>query len=479
MKNDDGMWQNLNEQDNSQAKSYLGQNRKKKTILIIILSVIALIGLIVLVVCLVLFLKTDNKLITVKDLNITLIGETYPDGQRITAVAVDFIVDGSQDHTIDNSKLTKEIFSVDERNVTKIHSTSSLSSAHKEENGRYVIIELDPKDPEAPIVFQNNEINFQGRKNVTYHVQQHKEVQLTNGKNLQKTTKTYTNEQDINKAYNLVVDEFKADIYLKEEDHLHNLSYNIYIPKSLQNSRDNEEAKYPLILFMPDASVKCNDTRMTLFQGVGATVWATEEEQKKHESFVVAPCFTETIVNDSYMYTDQYLLIIPMLNDIINNKFKNKIDINRLYTTGQSMGCMTSISLMCENPNFFASGLYVAGQWDVTVMENLLEQTFWILCSEADMKAPAQNDKAMERLEELGAKISRDRWYGNATETQKKENVEKILADGNNKMYVKFVNHTVMPDDIPYRPADEHMYTWKVAYLIEGVRDWLFRQHLN
>lgn len=189
MKNDDGMWQNLNEQDKSQAKSCLGQNRKKKTILIIILSVIALIGLIVLVVCLVLFLKTDNKLITVKDLNITLIGETYPDGQRITAVAVDFIVDGSQDHTIDNSKLTKEIFSVDERNVTKIHSTSSLSSAHKEENGRYVIIELDPKDPEAPIVFQNNEINFQGRNNVTYHVQQHKEVQLTNGKNLQKNNK--------------------------------------------------------------------------------------------------------------------------------------------------------------------------------------------------------------------------------------------------------------------------------------------------
>lgn len=143
------------------------------------------------------------------------------------------------------------------------------------------------------------------------------------------------------------------------------------------------------------------------------------------------------------------------------------------------MGCMTSISLMCENPNFFASGLYVADQWDVTVMENLLEQTFWILCSEADMKAPAQNDKAMERLEELGAKISRDIWYGNATETQKKENVEKILADGNNKMYVKFVNHTVMPDDIPYRPADEHMYTWKVAYLIERVRDWLFIQHLN
>ena len=95
------------------------------------------------------------------------------------------------------------------------------------------------------------------------------------------------------------------------------------------------------------------------------------------------------------------------------------------------------------------------------------------------MKAPAQNDKAMENLERLGAKISRARWYGNATEEEKAKSVEDILKEGNDKMYVKFVNHTVMPDDIPYRPSDEHMYTWKVAYLIDGVREWLFNNHLN
>lgn len=131
------------------------------------------------------------------------------------------------------------------------------------------------------------------------------------------------------------------------------------------------------------------------------------------------------------MHTGQYSIIIPMLDYLINQKYKNKIDRNRLFTTRQSMGCMTSMSLMCEYPNYFASGLFVAGQWDVTKIENLLNQKFWILCSEADLKASKQNDMAIENLESHSANISRARWYGNASEIEKKTNVDDILSEGN------------------------------------------------
>ena len=53
----------------------------------------------------------------------------------------------------------------------------------------------------------------------------------------------------------------------------------------------------------------------------------------------------------------------------------------------------------------------------------------------------------------LSGRISRARWYENATKDDMKRNAE------HDKMYVKFVNHTVIPDDIPYDPANEHMYT--------------------
>ncbi|KAK8857391.1 hypothetical protein M9Y10_015796 [Tritrichomonas musculus] len=475
-------WEQLKD-DNEQKKQCCKPiSRKAMVILIVSLSIVALAGMTVLIVFVFVFLKDIENIDIVTDLNITLIAEVYPDGQRITAIAINiFDEKGRQEYIIDNSKLTNQCFSVNERNITNIHSSSSLNNPHLSENGKYIIIELDPKDPGAPILYRIDEINFQGRRNVTLHVKQETDIQLLNGDVLLKSSKVYTNNLDINKSVNLIVDDFITQQYTNQADTNQNLTYNLYVPESLRKGSTSlsSDEKYPLILFMHDASVMCNDTRMTLFQGVGATIWATKEEQLKHESFIVAPCFTETIVNDSFMHTGQYSYIVPMLNDLINNRYQNKIDTNRLYTTGQSMGCMASISLMCEYPDFFSSGLFVAGQWDVKIMENLLNQTFWILCSEADMKAPAQNDKAMENLESLGAKISRARWYGNATEEEKRMNVQNILKEGNDKMYVKFVNHTVMPDDIPYNPGDEHMYTWKVAYLIEGVRDWLFNNNLN
>lgn len=471
-------WELLNEQQQPQKGKCCRPMTKAQKITMVCVAVVLLIGAAV-AICLSLFLKKKENPITVKNINVTLIGETYPDGQRITAVALDFLIDGSQEITVDNEKLSNSHFSIPERNITSIHSTSSLRNPHVSENGRYVIIELNPKDPGAPILERNDKIRYQGRKNVTYNIKQLENVQLTSGEYLQKTDNVYTNNEDINKAINLIVDDFVTETYINPNDPTKNLTYNIYIPKSARNN-PKSNTKYPLLLFMHDASVMCNDTRMPLFQGVGATVWATKEDQQKREAFVVAPCFTDTIVNDSFMYTEQYTYVIPLLNEIINNKHKDLVDTKRIYTTGQSMGCMTSISLMCENPTFFASGMYVAGQWDPNIMVALANQTFWILVSEADAKAPKYQDIAMEILEtNYSAKISRRRWMGNATEEEKARNVEDILSEGNDKLYIKFANHTVMPDDIPDRESDEHMYTWKVAYLIDGVRDWLFNQHLN
>lgn len=479
MNSDNEIWQQLNvKDDDKESKCPL---RKKLIIAMISLSIVFLIGMIVLTVSLVLYYKKDKTPIASNNYNLTLtlIAEVFPDGQRLTAVGINYISIENPDEELifDNSKLTDQSFSVQERNITSIHTTSSLSNPYQVENGKYIIIELNPKDKEAPLIYRVSETNFQGRKNVTLHIQQQSDIELVNGQIISKSSTIYTNDPDINKSINLIVDDFISLQYVNQSNPSEYLNYNLYVPQSLRNHQKSD-TKYPLVLFMHDASIMCNDTRMTLFQGVGATVWASQSDQSKRESFVVAPCFDQVIVNDSFMYDGQYSYIIPMLDDLVNNKYKGQIDTSRIYTTGQSMGCMTSISLMCENTDYFASGMFVAGQWDVTVMENLLNQTFWILVSEADMKAPAQDDKAVENLERLGAKISKARWLGNATEEEKRRNVEEILSEGNSKFYVKFANHTVMPDDIPYNPSDEHMYTWKVAYLIEGVREWLFTNRL-
>ena len=52
--------------------------------------------------------------------------------------------------------------------------------------------------------------------------------------------------------------------------------------------------------------------------------------------------------------------------------------------------------------------------------------------------------------------------------------VKKMIDEGNNIKYVVFDKGTVWPEGVT--GGMEHMQTWKVAYYIEGVRDWLFAQ---
>jgi poly(3-hydroxybutyrate) depolymerase len=49
-------------------------------------------------------------------------------------------------------------------------------------------------------------------------------------------------------------------------------------------------------------------------------------------------------------------------------KVESRIDKKRLYTTGQSAGCMRSISMDIKYPDLFAASLLVAGQGDAQEM---------------------------------------------------------------------------------------------------------------
>ena len=53
-------------------------------------------------------------------------------------------------------------------------------------------------------------------------------------------------------------------------------------------------------------------------------------------------------------------------------------------------------------------------------------------------------------------------------------NVKKVIEERNNIKYVVLDKGTVWPEGLT--GGMEHMQTWKVAYNIEGVRDWLFAQ---
>lgn len=75
----------------------------------------------------------------------TAIAQVFGDGQKLTAVAVEF------DQDIDNAKLSTSTFNVDGRTITKVYANTAAAIADQGTNGQYAIVELSPNDQGAAL----------------------------------------------------------------------------------------------------------------------------------------------------------------------------------------------------------------------------------------------------------------------------------------------------------------------------------------
>jgi predicted peptidase len=395
-------------------------------------------------------------LLTLKIKSVTAITEVFPNGQKLIAAAVEY------NKNIDNSKLTESTFSVYGRTITKVYANNAPAKAAQGIDGRYVIIELSSYDDGA-LLFVQEPGQPTMREEATVSVTQLGDIMTTDGEKYASNADAITN----NKVINLVVDDF-LQLEFKDVRIGGTLKYNLFIPKGYDKNKS-----YPMVMFIHDAGVTSTETDTTLIQGLGGVIWATPSEQAKHECFVLAPQYASAIVDDNYETTTEYDITIDLINSIVN---QYNIDTSRLYTTGQSMGCMSSIGLNIQYPNLFAASLLVAGQWDAQAMSVLVNKNLWVIVSEGDVKAFPGMNASMASLEAAGAKISRAVWDGHAAAAEQATNVSNMIAEGNNIKYTVLKKGTVVPTDKIDDAGNNHTYTWRIAYTIEGVRDWLFTQ---
>jgi predicted peptidase len=248
--------------------------------------------------------------------------------------------------------------------------------------------------------------------------------------------------------------------------------YNLYIPEGYDGS-----SAYPLVLFMPDASLVGRGASATLAQGWGGLIWATEEEQAKHPCFVLVPTFTgpDAATNDDYQVSDEAEATYRLLLSVLDTY---KVDTDRVYTTGQSMGCMLSFYLNIAHPEMFAASIFVSGHWDPVSVGTLADKHFFYISSAADSKFAAKIDAVKENLSNNGAKIVEDEWSAKLSLDEQNALVEKMLAEGGNVNLIEFSPGSVVPEGMTETNPDfvEHMYAFDHAYMISAVRDWLFTQ---
>ena len=390
--------------------------------------------------------------------NVTSVTEVFGTGQQITHIILEF------NEKVVNSQLTKNTFTVSDRTVEKIYSNDRPERTDIVKDGRYVIIELNPKDNGASLRLEgNDEVGFQMKK-ATSKITQKEDILFTNGKKLEKSIAILEN----NKIRNLIVENFKQFVY-KDPKTGTNVKYNLYIPKNYDKNK-----KYPLVLFMHDMGVLSEDTKTTLLQGNGAISFATPEEQARHEAFVLAPQYSRQVVDDNGDITSDLDATVNLIRDYLLLKYS--IDEKKLYATGQSMGGMMAIVMNYKYPELFAASYLVACQWDPKEVSTMAKNNLWITVSTGDVKAYPGMNAITSELIKRGAAVAKDTWRADYTDAQFLEGARKVIAQKSNIKYTTLEKGTnpYLPKDA--NPGSEHSGTWKVAYNIPGIKDWMFLQ---
>jgi len=365
----------------------------------------------------VLLLVCSIEILAANKPNVTAITEVFGDGQKLTGVILEYPM------AINGKKLTKETFEVTDRTILNIYTNDVSEKVKNSKNGKYVIIELDPKDKNSGIFTTAQRGKFNEKK-----------VSL-----IQKN-KIYTIKNTVIKSSKEI----------------------------LINSAS-------LVLFIHDAGpTDLKETVVALIQGNGAIIFASPEEQAKHEAFVLAPKYNKKIVNDDGNI-DPLLDTTLNLLDYLKNEYS--IDTDRLYTTGQSMGGMMSIVMNFRQPDLFAASYLVACQWDPTVVAPMAKNKIWITVSTGDEKAFPGMNAITDTLKKNGAKVAYGSWKGTYSSEEFIKAVKEIEKENANVNYSTLEKGTVIPKDVvETSKGGEHIYTWTIAYNIEGIRDWLFSQ---
>lgn len=282
-----------------------------------------------------------------------------------------------------------------------------------------------------------------------------------------------TAKANLEKVSNEVKDKYKEFTYIDDETGL-SIDYGLFIPESY--GRSNKI--YPLIMFVGDATTTGNTITQILENCIGSVIWATAEEQKKHECFVLVPTFNEKLIDDSNGNSSisNYMDVIVRMIE----KIKNDYDIHKdkIYSTGQSMGCMTSLYLTANNPDLFAATLLVDGQWDISQIQGIKDRKFIYFAAEGDKKAYEGQTNVKNYLKENNVD------YAEVYDVDAKDSAENLnkIADelfskGLDKNFITWkLNSTYANGESNGSMAGEHMTSFYYGYNIERVRDWLFEQ---
>ncbi|NWF89897.1 MAG: prolyl oligopeptidase family serine peptidase [Ignavibacteriaceae bacterium] len=165
-------------------------------------------------------------------------------------------------------------------------------------------------------------------------------------------------------------------------------NYLLYLPKDYEKVND----EFPLVLFLHGAGERGTDVEKVKVHGLPRLI----NEGKDFPFIVVSPQCPE----DMFWNTD---LLTALLDEIEDNY---RVDKNRIYVTGLSMGGHGTWSLAIAQPHRFAAIAPVCGWSNPTMACTIKHVPIWVFHGAKDNVVPlSASEQMVEKLKSCNADV--------------------------------------------------------------------------
>ncbi len=217
------------------------------------------------------------------------------------------------------------------------------------------------------------------------------------------------------------------------------ITYNVFLPEGYDESKS-----YPMVVFIGDSSCAGTDASYSLTQGRGALVWAASEWQAANPTIIIVPTYPETILDDHRSYTTTEY--VEMTKNFIEDMEQTyAVDTNRVYGTGQSMGCMTTLILATEYPELYSACMFVDGQWDISTLSNLTNLNFVYFAAEDDTNAYNGMQEVMSMFDENSVSYNYAQWDGTWSTDELTSATTELFNGESNAYFISWTSGTIEP----------------------------------
>jgi len=185
----------------------------------------------------------------------------------------------------------------------------------------------------------------------------------------------------------------EIQLFEKEITRILRADYLLYLPGQYSSS----EKEWPLILFLHGAGERGSDLKKVEMHGPPKLV---SKEGRTFPFVIVAP---QCPGNDWWTHAHQIETVNALLDDVVS---KYRIDQDRIYLTGLSMGGFGAWSLAAEYPGRFAAIAPVCGGGNPLEAGNLAQLPVWVFHGEKDPVVPVEKSREMvAALEKAGGNV--------------------------------------------------------------------------